>query len=175
MADAERPIRLFAPTTEEEWGHADLLVAALKEWDVQQSQAFGFERAEVLALFYPAEIGDIRRDSVAPDGCFLLAMDAGLPAGCAAFRRLTSDVCELYDVYVRPTCRGRGIGSMLLQRLMSNAKGAGYRAMCLETATFMHDAHGLYRSLEFQVREPYRSIPDRFAKDTIWMERKLAG
>jgi ribosomal protein S18 acetylase RimI-like enzyme len=168
-------IRILSPATEDEWRHADVLIAELKEWDMQQSQVLGFDRDEVMSVFYPDDIGDIRRHSVPPDGCLLLAMDASLPIGCAAFRRLTSNACEIYDVYVRPTCRGQGIGSMLLQRLMSDAKVAGYRAMYLETATFMHNAHSLYRSLHFQVREPYRSIPVRFAKATMWMECKLDG
>ena len=93
--------------------------------------------------------------------------------GCAAFRRLTSDVCELYDVYVRPSCRRRGIGSALLRRLMHEAMVYGYRTMCLETATFMRDAHRLYELLHFQVRAPYRSIPARYAQATKWMECKL--
>ena len=178
MADAQRPagtIRVLSPTTEDEWRNADSLIAELKEWDVRQSQALGFDRDEVLSIFYPDDIGDIRRHSAPPDGCLLLAIDASLPVGCAAFRRLTANACELYNVYVRPTCRSRGVGSMLLQRLMSDARVAGYHTMCLETATFMHDAHNLYRSLHFQVRQPYRSIPARFAKATMWMECKVGG
>jgi len=166
-------IRVVSPATEEDWRHADLLIAELKEWDAQQSQARGFDPDEVMRIFYPEEIADIRRYSVAPEGCLLLAMDAGLPVGCAAFRRLTSEACEAYAVYVRPTCRGRGIGSLLLRRLMRAAREDGYRTMCLETATFMHEAHSIYRSLHFQVCEPYRSIPARHAEATLWMECKL--
>jgi ribosomal protein S18 acetylase RimI-like enzyme len=176
MTDSDRvrgTIRFIAPTVKDEWRHADVLIAELKEWDVRQSEALGFDGDEVMSVFYPGDIGDIRRDSVPPEGCLLLAIDASLPVGCAAYRRLTSSACELYDVYVRPTCRGMGIGSALLQRLMRDAKVAGYRAMCLETAAFMHDAHKLYRSLHFQVRAPYRSIPTKFAHATMWMECNL--
>jgi ribosomal protein S18 acetylase RimI-like enzyme len=168
-------VRILSPTTENEWHHAEILMAELKEWDVQQSQGLGFDRDEVIRVFYSDDTGDIRRDSVPPDGCLLLAMDGSLPAGCAAFRRLSSSACELYNVYVRQACRGRKIGSMLVQRLVSDAKSAGYRTMCLETAAFMHDAHNLYRSLRFQVREPYRGIPAKFAKATMWMECKLCN
>lgn len=176
MADRGRvlgTLRFIAPTIEDEWHHADILIAELKEWDVRQSEALGFDGDEVISVFYPGDIGDIRRDSVPPEGCLLLAIDASLPVGCAAYRRLTSSACELYDVYVRPTCRRMGIGSTLLQRLTRNAKVAGYRTMCLETAAFMHDAHKLYRSLHFQVRDPYRSIPAKFANATTWMESHL--
>jgi ribosomal protein S18 acetylase RimI-like enzyme len=166
-------LRFIAPTTEDEWRRADILIAELKEWDVRRSQALGFDGDEVISVFYPGDIGHIRRDSVPPEGRLLLAIDANLPVGCAAYRRVTPSACELYDVYVRPTCRSMGIGSMLLQRLMRDAKVAGYRAMCLETAAFMHDAHKLYRSLHFQVRDPYRSIPGKLASATMWMECNL--
>ena len=176
MADSDRvqdTLRFIAPTVRDEWRHADILIAELKEWDVRQSEALGFDADEVISVFYPGDIGDIRRDSVPPEGRLLLAIKAGLPVGCAAYRRLTANACELYDVYVRPTSRGMGIGSTLLQRLMRDATAAHYRAMCLETATFMQDAHRLYRSLHFQVRDPYRSIPAKFASATMWMECNL--
>jgi hypothetical protein len=69
MADSELslgPIRILSPTTGEEWHHADVLISELKEWDVQQSRALGFDRDEVLSVFYPGDTGDIRRDSVPP-------------------------------------------------------------------------------------------------------------
>lgn len=166
-------IRVLSPTTDDEWHYADVLITELKEWDVHESEAFGFTRDEVIDVFYPGGIGDIRRQSEPPDGCFLLAMDGALPVGCAAYRRLSSYACEAYDVYVRPTHRGRRIGSDLMRRLVGAATSAGYDAMCLETAMFMTVAHSLYRSLRFQVREPYRSIPPRFAEGTMWMECRL--
>jgi len=178
MADAghtQSTIRLLSPCTEEEWSRADVLITELKEWDVQQCQALGFDGNDVLSVFYPDDMGSIRRDSVPPSGCFLLAIDASSPVGCAAFRRSAPAVCELYDVYVRPSSQGRGIASMLLRRLMSDAHAAGYQTMVLETASFMHGAHALYRSLHFQVRGPYRTVPLRFAGVTIWMERRLTG
>ena len=166
-------LRVFSPTSEEDWRQAALLIAELKEWDAQQSQGLGFEPGEVMSVFYPDDIADIRGYSVSPLGCLLLAMDGRVPLGCAAFRRLNSDACEAYDVYVRPTCRRRGIGSILLRRLMREARIYGYCTMCLETATFMRAAHKLYESLHFQIRVPYRSIPARQAKATMWMECKL--
>jgi ribosomal protein S18 acetylase RimI-like enzyme len=167
-------IRLFSPGTAEDWVQAEQLITELKDWDVQQCQPLGFDRDDVLSVFYPDDIAAIRGYSVRPNGCFLLAVDEASPVGCAAFRRLTDSTCELYDVYVRPSSRGRAVGAMLLRYLMSSAKTAGYQTMVLETAVFMHTAHSLYQSLHFQVREPYREVPSRFAKATIWMECRLS-
>ncbi len=165
--------RIVSPASEDDWRHAEVLIAELQEWDFQQSQALGFDGKEVLAVFYPGEAEEVRRDSTSPRGRFLLAMDANIPIGCAAFRERSPTTCELYNVYLRPAYRGRGVGSELLRRLMSDAKAMGYEAMCLETASFMGDAHKLYKSLGFEVCEPYRSIPAKFASVTLWMKGRL--
>ena len=55
MDDAEgvgHPIRVVAPTSDEEWRHAGVLIDELQEWDIQQSQSLGFVREEVLRVFY---------------------------------------------------------------------------------------------------------------------------
>jgi ribosomal protein S18 acetylase RimI-like enzyme len=101
-------------------------------------------------------------------------MSASSPIGCGAFHQTTAEVCELYEVYVRPTHRGYGIGLMLLQKLMSEAAAAGYKTMRLETATFMQHAHRLYKTCGFKVRAPYRSLAPKFEAVTIWMEAPLA-
>lgn len=168
-------IQLVSPDTTEAWAQAEGLIAELKDWDAQQCKVLGFDRDDVLSTFYPDNLADIQRDSEPPGGRFLLAVDSGAPLGCAAFRRLSDIGCELYDVYVRPSGRGRGVASRLLSRLMSDAKAAGYQTMALETAVFMSDAHRLYHSLHFQTREPYRAIPSRFASATLWMECRLRG
>ena len=173
MENPSHPFKLCAPDSEEEWTQAELLIAELKEWDAQQCQVLGFDRDDVWSTFYPDSLADIRRDSLPPNGRFLLAVDASSPLGCAAFRRLTDSECELYDVYVRPNARGRGVASLLLRRLLNDAKAAGYGTMLLETAVFMRNAHSLYRSLLFQVRPAYRTVPPRFAHATMWMECRL--
>lgn len=165
-------IRILSPATDAEWSYAEVLEAELKEWDLRQSETLGFDPDEVIKVFYPHKSSDLRH-SVPPDGRMLVAMDANQPVGCAAFRRLTSSACEAYNVYVRPSHQGRGIASALLRQLLGDARGMGYSTMCLETATFMLSAHKLYRSLYFRVRSPYRSLPDRIANATIWMECTL--
>lgn len=168
-------IRVLLPGSDDYWDHAEALIAELQEWDIQQSKPLGLERDEVIGAFYPDTVDEIRQQSAPPDGCFAIALDSGTAAGCAGFRRLSSGACELLDVYVRPDHRGRGIASTLLRYLLRQAGASGYETMRLETASFMLTAHGLYRSLNFQARAPYRSIPARFADVTLWMECRLTS
>jgi hypothetical protein len=95
-------IVIRSPSTEEESEQASVLLSDLKAWDVRQSEALGFDPDEVIGIFYTDAIGDSRQESTPPTGCLLLATDARRPVGLAAYRQLTSNACELYNVYVSP-------------------------------------------------------------------------
>ena len=156
-----------------EWDQVQGLIRELIDWDVRECENLGFERNDVIRTFYPDGLVDIRRQSVAPGGCFLIASCQGSPAGCAGYRPLAAKACELYNVYVSANYRGQGIGAVLVEQLQSRATAVGYRTMYLETASFMTHAHMLYRSLQFEVAPSYRPIPDRFVPVTIFMQRAL--
>jgi GNAT superfamily N-acetyltransferase len=149
------------------------LIQELIDWDVRQCENLGFERAEVIRTFYPDGLDDIRHCSAAPGGCFLIASGQSGPAGCAGYRPLEATTCELHNVYVRANYRGGSIGALLVKQLQRTAIAAGYRTMYLETASFMKDAHRLYRWLQFEVVAPYRPIPERFVPVTISMRCAL--
>ena len=159
-------IRILSPATDQELRDAGTLMSELKDWDLEQSRALGLDAAEVARFFYPD-------DDQISGRILLLAMAGHSPAGCAAIHRLDEIACELHSVYVRPANRGSGIAGQLVRQLAEQAREAGYRAMRLETATFMGEAQKLYAALGFRVREPYRSIPPQFAPYTIPMELDL--
>jgi GNAT superfamily N-acetyltransferase len=167
-------MEIRAPASDADWQHAKNLRAEMMEWDVVECGALGFSRDEVVDTFYAADHDEIRHASVPPDGGFLLAMENDEPLGCAAFHRISGTACELYDVYVRPAARGRQLATVMIERLMNDARAAGFQAMVLETATFMVHAHRIYRALGFTLREPYHEIPAKWAPITLWMECRLA-
>ena len=166
-------ITLTSPSTQPEWHEAGILIDELIDWDFERFRAQCHERAELVRAFYPDTLEDVRRHCSGTDGRFLLARGDGSAAGCASFRRLDDHTCELYNVYVRHSYRGCGIGALLLRQLQGDARSVGYRAMYLETATYMHDAHRLYHSLGFHVCGHYRAIPEQFAALTLSMQCDL--
>jgi ribosomal protein S18 acetylase RimI-like enzyme len=170
---ASAAVNLSSPTSEVSWRLARALIEELIEWDVRESRALGFDRAETMAAFYPESFEQIRRHSESRGGSFVLAMASDAAAGCAAIRRLSRDTCELFDVYVRPAYRGRGIASQLVAQMQIDARQSGFEVMRLETAIFMRDAHALYRSHGFEVCGHYREIPERYARATISMQCNL--
>jgi ribosomal protein S18 acetylase RimI-like enzyme len=74
-------------------------------------------------------------------------------------------------LYVRPGDRGLGLGRMLVERLIAEARAIGYERMRLDTvASAMQDAIALYRRVGFVEIAPYSSIP---VESALWMELAL--
>ncbi|HEY3240556.1 MAG TPA: GNAT family N-acetyltransferase [Acidimicrobiia bacterium] len=86
---------------------------------------------------------------VGPGGRLLLARAGEEALGVAALKPVGGATAEIKRMYVRPQARGRGVGRALLQRLVDDARGEGYRTARLESLPFMTEAHALYRSFGF--------------------------
>jgi GNAT superfamily N-acetyltransferase len=128
-----------------------------------QHQQFDRELAELPGAYAP------------PGGRLLVALAGGAPAGCIALRpieRLGPGVCEMKRMYVQPAYRGLGIGRLLAERLLEEARTAGYTLMKLDSDVHPRFAAAvaLYRSLGFTDCENYNGDPD---PHTVWMERPL--
>lgn len=100
----------------------------------------------------------------------LIALVQGEPAGTAAFRPLGEYSCEAKRLYVRSIYRGLGIGRALLDRLIAEARGAGYREMYGDTLKSMAPALGMYLDMGFCEVAPYSSHP---APDAIYIRLTL--
>lgn len=106
-----------------------------------------------------------------PSGRLFLALIDEKPAGCIALRKIGNDICEMKRLYVRDDARGTGLGKMLIERLIEEAKTIGYKRMRLDTLPDkMPKAVRLYQSYGFQKIEPYYENPH---KETLFMEKEL--
>ena len=99
-----------------------------------------------------------------PDGRLFLGFEdgqqnVGEPAGCVALRKFAHDSCEMKRLYVRPAFRGNGLGRMLVEKLISDARSIGYARMVLDTLPTMREAHELYRQLDFREIPAYWKNP----------------
>jgi GNAT superfamily N-acetyltransferase len=94
-----------------------------------------------------------------PRGRLLLVRVSGEPAGCAALRPLGSGDGEMKRLYVRPAYRGMGLGRMLAECVIDEARTLGYVSLKLDTLPQMKEAQGMYATLGFIDTEPYNDHP----------------
>ena len=127
---------------------------------------------------FAEELAGLPGDYAPPRGRLLLAYAgagegrAGGPAGCVALRPLEGEIGEMKRMYIPPAFRGRGLGRRLAERLLAEARQAGYRRLRLDTIDAMKEALGLYRSLGFREIPPYRYNP---IPGAIYLELDLAA
>ena len=73
--------------------------------------------------------------------------------------KLDEDRCELKRLYVRPAYRNRGIGRLLVDRIISDARSLGYRHLLLDTLPFLTTAIRMYRQIGFYDIPCYNDSP----------------
>jgi putative acetyltransferase len=110
-------------------------------------------------------------DYAPPAGRLLLAEREGRLAGCVALHKLDVQLCEMKRLYLRPEFRGKGLGRILCERILSEARLIGYRQLRLDTVEpIMKDAVAMYRRLGFREIAPYRANP---IPGALYMELNL--
>jgi len=86
---------------------------------------------------------------VPPEGLFLVAEVAGVPAACGAWRVYPPGGVEIKRVYVAPEFRRRGLAQLIVAALESSAAAAGHRAVVLNTGNRQPEAIALYADLGY--------------------------
>ncbi|MFD3851437.1 GNAT family N-acetyltransferase [Streptomyces microflavus] len=109
----------------------------------------------------------------APDTTFWSVLDGQALVGCGAIKDLRGGHAELKSMRVRPERRRSGIASQLLARIITEARGAGFTRLSLETGAvaFFHPARKLYEKSGFSFCEPFADYhPD---PHSVFMTREL--
>jgi putative acetyltransferase len=150
IAQEPRSFRLAAAAGAEDLAWARVL---FREYAATLGFALDFQGFEQEMAALPGEYAE-------PRGTIVLAWAGDEPVGCVALRPLEEPgACVMKRMYVRPAARGRGLGRLLGERVMDDARARRYRVMRLDTIDTMKPAIALYEDLGFRTIPPYRFNP----------------
>lgn len=103
------------------------------------------EELESLPSPFSAELGGRLLAATTEDGSI---------CGCVGIKRHSGTECEIKRLFVRPDCRGGGLGYTLFTAALDAACELGYRQTLVSTVPdFMPAAHRMYERLGFKSTE----------------------
>ena len=105
------------------------------------------------------EFDDIPGKYAMPAGRILLADRGGAIDGCVALKPVSSGICEMKRLYVRPRARGTRLGFRLIERSIGEARLIGYTEMRLDVLEEFVQAKKLYAAFGFVPAEPISFNP----------------
>lgn len=109
----------------------------------------------------------------APDITFWTAWTEGKLAGCGALKQLDSAHGEIKSMRTASGYQRKGVASLLLQRIILEARRRACRRLSLETGAmpYFHPAHALYRKFGFAPCAPFGSY--REDPNSLFMTMEL--
>jgi len=133
-----------------------------------------YEKALGISLCFQnfdQELANLPGDYAPPSGRLLLGHFEGQLAGCVALHTLEPGICEMKRLYLRPAFRGKGLGRIMVDILVSEARRMGYHRLRLDTIEpLMKDAVRTYRKMGFREIAPYCANP---CEGALYMELVL--
>jgi ribosomal protein S18 acetylase RimI-like enzyme len=149
-ASADNSVRIVHAVSTE---HVDQARELLLEYAASLGFSLGFQG-------FDEELKNLPGAYAPPTGRLLLANHRDNAVGCVALRSLGKKTGEMKRLYVRPIGRGKGVGRLLVDGVIAEARLIGYERMRLDTImSSMQDAIALYRSRGFREIPPYRENP----------------
>jgi putative acetyltransferase len=143
-------------------------IAQARELFLEYAQSLGFS---LCFQNFDQELAELPGDYAPPEGRLLLAECDAQVAACVALHKSGPGICEMKRLYLRPKFRGKGLGRVLAERIIAEARQIGYQRMRLDTVEpVMKDAVAMYCKLGFKEIAPYRPNPIAGA---MYMELEL--
>jgi putative acetyltransferase len=143
-------------------------IAQVRELFLEYAKSLGFS---LCFQGFDAELASLPGDYAPPEGRLFLAEYGEQLAGCAALHRSGPQIGEMKRLYLRPAFRGKGLGRVLSEKIIAEARAIGYSKLRLDTVEpVMKDAVAMYRRMGFREVAPYRENP---MAGTLYMELDL--
>ncbi len=152
--------KIITVNTEVEYAEASSLFKEYAEWLNIDLSFQNFEE----------ELLQLKEMYSEPTGGIFLLQHENEFIGCVAIRKKEEGIAELKRMYIKPTTRKSGGGTMLLEKALAEATLLGYKLIRLDTLANMTLAINLYKKNGFYEIAPYYFNPE---KNAVFFERKL--
>ncbi len=143
------------------------------------AEAFRTLNEEWITCYFALEakdrvtLGDPQSTILDKGGRIFMVRRAGQPVGCVALIPEGHGVYELSKMAVAPDMRGLGIGRMLLEYTIAQAKAMGARSLYLGSSNRLANAVHLYESVGFVHVPPEKLPPAEYTRADVFMEMLL--
>ncbi|HCR48590.1 MAG TPA: GNAT family N-acetyltransferase [Rhodothermales bacterium] len=108
-----------------------------------------------------------------PNGCQILAFYDNQLAGGVGLRRFDERRCEMKRLYVYPAFNGLGIGTLLVDAVIAEARRLSYKQMVLDTIPKLDTALQMYFRRGFSEIPPYYDNPHRHTMKVYFLALEL--
>ena len=110
-----------------------------------------------------------------PDGRLLLVEVDGEIAGTISLRKIREDAGEIKRMYVKPKFRGKKLGNLMVEKVISISEENGFSKLFLDTSLFMSSAVSLYKKFGFKETDSYPEciVPKELWGKWIFMMKEL--
>jgi GNAT superfamily N-acetyltransferase len=167
-------VSIVQATAEPQLGDVRSLIRAFLAWHRERH----VEDRDLIARYFDErafeeELAGLPGTYAPPAGSLLLAYHDGRPAGCVALRDLGEGACEMKRMFVPPAFRGLGVGRALADRVLADARAAGYRSMRLDTSRRQAEAIRLYENSGFRRIMPYYPVTAELQDWLVFFELRL--
>jgi putative acetyltransferase len=105
---------------------------------------------------------------------FIAEQDGKLLGGAGVYpsEGLPDATCELVKMYLSPDARGKGLGKVLIEKVLEFAKGFGYMQVYIETMPELKKAVTIYEKFGFEYLDGPLGNTGHFGCD-VWMLKKF--
>ena len=90
-----------------------------------------------------------------PDGRLLLVEVDGEIAGTISLRKIRRDCGEIKRMYIKPEFRGKKLGNLMIEKVISISEENGFSKLFLDTGLFMTSAVSLCKKFGFKETDSY--------------------
>jgi putative acetyltransferase len=104
---------------------------------------------------FEREMAELPGAYAPPDGRLYAAFSGAELVGSVALRRHDAQSGEMKRLYLRPACQGQGLGRLLAEHIVAEAKHIGYQRILLDTLPIMQSAQAMYAKLGFKQTQAY--------------------